>query len=78
MVQLREAKPSPISLPPGYDMKVMCEAHSGIPRHTLEDFKGFKYKVQDLIDSKDIMFTPNRMNIMYTHMPPHTGTTPVP
>lgn len=62
LVQLREAKAPPVPLSPGYDMNVSCEYHSGTPEHSIENCNVFKNKVQDLIDSKAISFTPTAMN----------------
>src|SRR3954462_152905 len=50
LVELREAKP-----PPTY--------HSGTSGHSTEDCNILKRKVQDLIDSKAISFTPNGLHI---------------
>lgn len=74
LVQLREFKAPPTPLPPDYDMNVNCEYHSGTPGHSIEDCKSLKYKVQDLIDSRAIMFTPQGLNIVNTPMPPQEGT----
>lgn len=63
----------PTVLPPGYHVNVRCEFHSGAPDHSIESFKALKYKVQDLIDSKVITFTPNDSNVN-NPMPPHNNS----
>lgn len=78
LVQLREARPPPKTLSPGYDMSAKCEYHSGTPGHAIENCNISKHKVQDLIDSNTITFTPNGLNIMNNLMPPHAGTTMMP
>ena len=73
LVQLREAKAPPVPLPPGYDMNVSCEYHSGTPGHSIENFNVFKHKVQDLIYSKAISFMLTVMN-----NPAHASTSAMP
>lgn len=58
-------------LPPGYDVNSRCKFHSGALDHSIENCKALKYKVQDLIDSKAITFTPNGPNVNNNLMPPH-------
>ena len=77
LVQLRETRP-PTTLPLGYDVNASHVFHFGAPGHTLEDCKGFKYKVHDLIDSKATAFTSNGLNILYHPMPPYEGTSTIP
>ncbi|CAL5189028.1 unnamed protein product [Lathyrus oleraceus] len=78
LMQLREAKAPPTPLPPNYDVNVRCEYHSGTPGHSIEDCKSLKYKVQDLIDSRAIMLTPQGLNIVNTPMHPQEGTSAMP
>jgi hypothetical protein len=59
-------------------MNSRCGFHSGAPGHSIESCKAFKYKVQELIDSKAIAFTPNRLNILSNLMLPHEGTSAMP
>lgn len=58
LVQLEESKPPPTPLPMGYDANSRCVYHSGAPGNMTEDCRALKHKVQDLIDSKFISFTP--------------------
>lgn len=55
----------------GYDINTKCDFHAGEPRHTVDNCKDLKYKVQDLIDSKEIYFTPCDPNVKNNHMPTH-------
>lgn len=71
MIQLRELGPTPAVLPPGYDVNARCEVHLGAPNHSIENYKALKYKVQDLIDSKEITFACNGLNVNNNPMPPH-------
>ncbi|MCI58847.1 gag-pol polyprotein, partial [Trifolium medium] len=54
-----EPKPLPPKVPPYppyFDVNARCDYHAGSPRHNIENFKGFKYKVQELIDRKLLSF----------------------
>lgn len=77
-VQLKEAKPSPTPLPPDYNINAKCEFHFGASGHSIENCNSFKYKVQDLINSKAIVFIPNDLNIPNNPMPLHEGTFVIP
>lgn len=70
-MQLRELGPPPAVFPPGYDANACCEFHYGAPGHSIENCKALKYKFQDLIDSKEITFTPNNPSVNNNRMPPH-------
>lgn len=78
LVKLRVLGPPPTHLPLNYDMNARCEFHSGAPGHSIESCKAFKYKVQELIDSKAIAFTPNGLDILSNLMLPHEGTSAMP
>ncbi|XP_050896696.1 uncharacterized protein LOC127103487 [Lathyrus oleraceus] len=73
LIKLREARPQPSPLPPGYDANARCEFHTRAPGHTLDNCKELRYKVQDLLDSKTISFVPARPNVNNDPMPPHAG-----
>ncbi|XP_050877043.1 uncharacterized protein LOC127080791 [Lathyrus oleraceus] len=75
LVQLRELGPPPTVLTPGYDANAHCEFHSGALGHLIENYKALNYKVQDLIDSKEIMFSPKGPNVNNNPMPPHNNAT---
>lgn len=70
-MQLRDLGPPPTILSPGYDVNARCEFHYGAPGHSVENCKALKYKVQQLIESKVIIFTPNGPNVNNNPMPPH-------
>ncbi|KAK2396167.1 hypothetical protein QL285_057834 [Trifolium repens] len=56
---LVDPKPLPPKVPPYpsyFDVNAKCEYHAGSPGHTIENCKGFKYKVQELIDRKLLSF----------------------
>lgn len=74
LVQLGELGPPPTVLPRSYDVNVWCEFHLGASDHSIENYKALKYKVQDLIDCKSIMFTHNVPNVNNNLMPPHNKT----
>ncbi|XP_050920473.1 uncharacterized protein LOC127138115 [Lathyrus oleraceus] len=73
LVQLRELGPPPTVLPPGYDANARCEFHSGAPGHSIKSCEALKYKVQDLIDSKENTFAPKGPNVNNNSMPPHNN-----
>lgn len=60
-------------LPLGYDANARSEFHSGAPRYNVENWKALKHKVQDLIYSKAVSFTPNGPNVNNNPIPPHVG-----
>lgn len=78
LVRLGELGPTPTPLPRGYDVNARCVLHYGAPGHTTEDCRDLKHLVQDLIDSKVIMFTPQGLNIVRTPKTSQTSTSAVP
>ncbi|XP_058762353.1 uncharacterized protein LOC131635725 [Vicia villosa] len=71
LVQLRTLA-IPAKLPASWDANARCEFHSGSPGHNIKNCKVLKHKVQDLIDSKAIEFTPTQgPNVVQNPMPPH-------
>ncbi|XP_058776858.1 uncharacterized protein LOC131651207 [Vicia villosa] len=59
-------------IPMTWDANARCEYHSGSPGHNIENCKALKHKVQDLLDSKAIEFTPTQgPNVVQNPMPPH-------
>ncbi|XP_058745905.1 uncharacterized protein LOC131618759 [Vicia villosa] len=72
LVQLRTMGPPPAKLPPNYDANAHCDFDSGAAGHDIEHCIGLMHKVQDLIDSKAIEFTPTQgPNVVQNPMPPH-------
>ncbi|MCI66967.1 hypothetical protein A2U01_0088225 [Trifolium medium] len=54
-----EPKPLPPKVPPYplyFDAYARCDYHAGSPGHNIENYWGFKYKVQELIDRKLLSF----------------------
>ena len=71
LVELRTLNP-PTVIPPNYDANARCEFHSGVPDHGIENCKVLQNKVQYLIESKAIEFTPkNGPNVIQNPMPTH-------
>lgn len=57
-----------------YNANSRCEFHSRGVGHDIENCLAFKHKVQDLLDSKAIQFTPdNGPNVIQNLMPLQTG-----
>ncbi|XP_019459953.1 PREDICTED: uncharacterized protein LOC109359712 [Lupinus angustifolius] len=56
---------------PWYNENVTCAYHSIVPRHLVEDYRAFKFKVQDLINAKRIDFRETRPNITGNPLPNH-------
>ena len=75
LVQLRELGPPPTELPRGYNVNTHCKFHSVAPGHSIENCKALKYKVQELLDSKELSFSLMGPNFQNNHMPPHHGDT---
>ena len=71
LVQLRELGPPPEVLPRGYDANVRYEFHSGALNHSIENCRALKQKVHELVDAKEISFTPVGPNIQNNPMTPH-------
>lgn len=73
LISLRDMSAPPERLPASYDVNARCEYHSGGVGHNTERCFALKNKVQDLIESKAIQFTPNNTpNVTQNPMPPHT------
>lgn len=63
--------PPSTPLSPGYDVNAHCEFHTGEPSHSIDDYKAFRFKVQDLIDYKAILFSLVGPNINKNPMSPN-------
>ena len=72
---MRELGPPLAVIPPRYNVNARCEFQSGALSHSIENCKVLKYKVQDLIDSKEITFAPNDPNVNNNPMPLHNKST---
>ncbi|XP_050889623.1 uncharacterized protein LOC127094905 [Lathyrus oleraceus] len=71
--QQQELGPPPAVLPPGYDANARCEFDFGALGNSIENCKALEYKVQYLIDSKAITFSPKEPNVNNNLMPPHNN-----
>ncbi|KAK2449667.1 hypothetical protein QL285_008839 [Trifolium repens] len=56
MVTPRALRPMTVPFPVWYDTKAKCAYHSGAEGHTIDNYRAFKYKVQELIDQKRLTF----------------------
>ncbi|XP_050889558.1 uncharacterized protein LOC127094827 [Lathyrus oleraceus] len=76
LVNLRGMPPPPERLHAGYNPNARCEFHSGGIGHDLENCWALKYKMQELLDSKAIQFTPdNGPNVIQNPKLDHVGPT---
>jgi hypothetical protein len=48
--------------PPGFDENARCDYHNGSLGHNIENCRGFKHKVQELIDQKLLNFKEDEAN----------------
>jgi hypothetical protein len=62
LVQLKPLDPVSPPYPPGFDENARCDYHNGSPGHNIENCRGFKYKVQELIDQKLLTFKEGEPN----------------
>ncbi|XP_058756795.1 uncharacterized protein LOC131630014 [Vicia villosa] len=62
LVETKQLDPVIPPYPVKFDPNIRCGYHAGAPGHSIEDCKPFRDKVQDLLDSKAIVFTPNGQN----------------
>src|SRR3954464_10398572 len=68
LIELRKST-TPEKLPPNFDANARCEFHSRAPGHDVENCRAMKHQVQDLIDSKVILFTPEGMFVRGNGVP---------
>ncbi|XP_019460107.1 PREDICTED: uncharacterized protein LOC109359869 [Lupinus angustifolius] len=59
------------NLGPWYNENVTCDYHSGVAGHIVENYKAFKFKVQDLINVQQIDFREVTPNITGNPLPNH-------
>ncbi|XP_027168552.1 uncharacterized protein LOC113768407 [Coffea eugenioides] len=67
----------PKGIPPGYDAQAICAYHSGSPYHTTGNCWVLKHKIQDMIDSGDILLRRNGEqgpNLSKNPLPEHGST----
>lgn len=58
LIKMREVKPPPMPLPLDYNINARCEFHTREPGHSVDNYKAFMFKVQDLLDFKAISLAP--------------------
>ncbi|XP_058726070.1 uncharacterized protein LOC131597387 [Vicia villosa] len=59
LMETKQLDPVIPPYPVKFDPNVRCGYHARAPGHSIEDCKPFRDKVQDLLDSKAIVFTPS-------------------
>nr|XP_027067806.1 uncharacterized protein LOC113693472 [Coffea arabica] len=67
----------PKGIPPGYDAHASCAYHSGSPGHTTGNCWALKHKIQDMIDSGDILLRrkgEQGSNVSKNPLPEHGST----
>ncbi|XP_027077130.1 uncharacterized protein [Coffea arabica] len=67
----------PKGIPPGYDAQASCAYHSGSPGHTTGNCWALKHKIQDMIDSGDILLRrkgEQGPNVSKNPLPEHGST----
>ncbi|KAK2409788.1 hypothetical protein QL285_045192 [Trifolium repens] len=62
LVQLKPLDPVSPPYPHGFDENARCDYHNGSPGHNIENCRGFKHKVQELIDQKLLTFKEDEAN----------------
>ncbi|KAK2374848.1 hypothetical protein QL285_075782 [Trifolium repens] len=62
LVQIKPIDPVSPPYPTGFDENARCDYHNGSPGHNIENCRGFKYKVQELIDQKLLTFKEGEPN----------------
>lgn len=69
LVELKSLKALPQAFPSRYDPNVKYEYHVDSIRHSTEDCKPFKAKVQQLIEKKYIAFSKGNL-VVNVNLPP--------
>ncbi|XP_071904272.1 uncharacterized protein [Coffea arabica] len=67
----------PYGMPAWYDPQAVCAYHSGAPGHSTLDCKGLKHKVQDMIETGEIVIRKREAqgpNINRNPLPEHANT----
>ena len=72
LITLIGPHPNPKTSSPNYNPDAIYAYHSGSPRHDTNNYWALKYKIQNMIDAKEIEFDPPETpNVMTTPMPNH-------
>ena len=73
LITLIGPHPNPKTYYPNYNPDAICAYHSGSPGHDTNDCWALKYKIQNMIDAKDIEFNPPETPNMITAPLPKYG-----
>ena len=72
LITLIGPHPSPITSSLNYNLDAICVYHYGSPGHDTNDCWALKYKIQNMIDAKEIEFNPPKIpNVITAPMPNH-------
>ena len=72
LITLKAPHPNPKTFSPNYNPDVRCAYHFGSPGHDTNNCWALKYKIQDLIDAKEIEFDPlEALNVITAPIPNH-------
>ena len=72
LITLIGPHPNPKTSSPNYNPNVRCAYHSGSPGHDTNDCWSLKYKIQNMVDTKEIEFDPlETHNVVTAPMPNH-------
>ena len=72
LITLIESHPNPKTSSPNYNPDARYVYHSGSPGHDTSDCWALKYKIQNIIDAKEIDFNPlETPNMIIAPMPNH-------
>ncbi|MCI52414.1 gag-protease polyprotein [Trifolium medium] len=69
MVQPKPLPPLAPPYPLGFNENARCNYHAGSPGHNIENCRGFKHKVQELVDRKLILFKKESHSGVFTPLP---------
>ena len=72
MITFIGSHPNPKTSSPNYNHDTRCAYHSGNPGHDTNDCWELKYKIQNMINTKEIEFDPPEThNVITSPMPNH-------
>ena len=72
LITLIGPHPNPKTSSPNYNLDARCAYHFGSPGHDTNDCWALKYKIQNMIDAKEIEFDPPETpNVITAPMPNH-------
>ena len=73
LIMMINPHPNPKTSSPNYNQDARCAYHSGSPGHDTNDCWMLKYKIQNMIDAKEIEFDPLETPNMITAPFPKYG-----